>query len=67
MTIFANLIFGLGLLAHPYTLPFAPYYFFQIPFDVFLEYFVYPWFPYTESPFAHKWLLEAFFGEADEY
>lgn len=65
VSILVNLLMGIALSGHPFTLPTAVYYFAQLPFDSFLEYLVYPIFPQTESPFAHKWLLQAFFGVQD--
>jgi len=45
VTILMNIVTGLALCLHPFTLPFAAYFLGQLPLDAFLEWGVFPWFP----------------------
>lgn len=50
LALYNNIIMATALALHPITLPFAFYFIGQLPFQIILDVFVYPFFPQFDTP-----------------
>lgn len=50
LAIYNNIIMAVALALHPISLPFAFYFIGQLPFQIVLDVFVYPFFPQFDTP-----------------
>ena len=50
LSLYANAIMASAMLLHPLTFSFGFYWFAQLPFQVVLDLFVYPFFPQFDTP-----------------
>ena len=50
LSAYANMVMGAAMLLHPITFNLAWFWYAQLPFQVILDFFVYPFFPQFDTP-----------------
>lgn len=53
--LYANILMAAVLSLHPITFVISWFFLFQVPIQILLEAFIYPWFPQYDTPYVPWW------------